>query len=203
MLLFSFEKSILPERFTAVTKSSQIHAQLFLRCEIISAYSVLKILNGKSYKKTQKHFMNTLIRPAERKDCNRMMELIQELAVFEKAPEQVTVSFEHFVDSGFGSKPVWWAYVAEVDGQVSGFALYYIRYSTWKGQRLYLEDLVVTEKFRGKGIGKLLFEKLIEVYKANNYTGMVWQVLDWNEPAINFYKKYNASFENEWLNCSL
>jgi GNAT superfamily N-acetyltransferase len=90
-----------------------------------------------------------------------------------------------------------------VDGQVEGFALYYIRYSTWKGQRLYLEDLIVTEKMRGKGLGKLLFDRLIEEVKEKKYSGMVWQVLDWNEPAIHFYKKYNAQFDAGWINCSI
>ena len=98
------------------------------------------------------------IRKAEKGDCKRMMELIHELAVFERAPGEVTVEFNHFVESGFGEHPVWWAFVAEVDGVVQGFALYYIRYSTWKGQRMYLEDFLVNEKLRGLGIGTLLFE---------------------------------------------
>lgn len=133
-----------------------------------------------------------------------MMELIHELAVYEKAPEEVTVDFNHFVESGFGEKPVWWAFVAEIENEVVGFALYYIRYSTWKGQRLYLEDILVNECWRGKGIGKLLFNKLIEEAKEKKLNGMVWQVLEWNEPAINFYKKYQGvRFEGEWVNCSL
>lgn len=148
--------------------------------------------------------MNVLIREATVDDCKRMMELIHELALYEKAPEEVTVTFDHFVESGFGKQPVWWAIVAELDGKVEGFALCYIRYSTWKGQRLYLEDLLVTERLRGKGVGKLLFDRLIEICKEENYSGMVWQVLDWNEPAINFYKKYEGvSIDNGWLNCSL
>lgn len=147
--------------------------------------------------------MNITIRNAVKEDCPRMMELIRELAVYEKAPDQVTVSFEHFVESGFGSNPVWWAYVAEVDGIVQGFALWYIRYSTWKGQRMYLEDILVTENMRGQGLGKLLFDRLIEECKSRNFSGMVWQVLDWNEPAINFYKKYNANFDAGWVNCSI
>lgn len=147
--------------------------------------------------------MNITIRNAVEEDCPRMMELIRELALYEKAPDQVTVSFDHFVESGFGSNPVWWAYVAEVDGIVQGFALWYIRYSTWKGQRMYLEDILVTEKMRGQGLGKLLFDRLIEECKSRNFSGMVWQVLDWNEPAINFYKKYNADFDAGWVNCSI
>ena len=133
-----------------------------------------------------------------------MLELIKELAAYERAPEEVTVDFNHFVESGFGEKPVWWAFVAEVDESVVGFALYYIRYSTWKGQRLYLEDILVNEPFRGKGIGKLLFDRLLEEVKEKKFSGMVWQVLEWNEPAINFYKKYEGvNFDNEWVNCSL
>jgi GNAT superfamily N-acetyltransferase len=147
--------------------------------------------------------MQINIRRAVAADCPRLMELINELAVFEKAPQEVTVTMDHFVDSGFGEHPVWWAFVAEVDGRVEGFAMYYIRYSTWKGQRMYLEDLIITEAMRGKSLGKLLFDRLIEEAKEKKFKGIVWQVLDWNEPAINFYKKYNANFDPEWINCSL
>jgi GNAT superfamily N-acetyltransferase len=147
--------------------------------------------------------MNITIRRAKKEDCHRLLELIRELAVYEKAPEQVTVSLNHFIESGFGEKPVWWAFVAEVDGKVEGFALYYIRYSTWKGQRMYLEDILVTEKMRGNQLGKLLMDRLIEEAKEKNFNGITWQVLEWNEPAINFYKKYNADFDAEWINCSI
>ena len=93
---------------------------------------------------------------------------------------------------------------AEVRGDVIAFALYYTRYSTWKGQRMYLEDLLVTENMRGKNIGKLLFDALIEECKQKKYSGLVWQVLDWNEPAINFYKKFGGvKFDAEWVNCSM
>ncbi len=147
--------------------------------------------------------MDILIRKANRKDCARMMELIQELAVYEKAPDEVTVSLSHFEESGFGANPVWWAFVAEVKGVVIGMALYYVRYSTWKGQRMYLEDILVTEDMRGQKIGSLLFDALIKEAKEKGFNGMNWQVLDWNEPAINFYKKYNANFDPEWVNCSI
>lgn len=147
--------------------------------------------------------METKIRKAVEEDCPRLLELIKELARYEKAPEKVTVTLEHFVESGFGSNPVWWAFVAEAEGEIKGFALYYIRYSTWNGQRMYLEDILVTESWRGKGLGKLLFDKLIEEAKEKNMSAIVWQVLDWNEPAINFYKKYKADFDGEWVNCSL
>lgn len=148
--------------------------------------------------------MEINIRPAVKEDCARMLELIKELAVYEKAPDEVTVDFNHFVDSGFGENPVWWAYVAEIDDKVQAFALYYIRYSTWKGQRMYLEDILVTEEMRGKGLGKLLLDKLIEVAKEKKYSGIVWQVLEWNKPAIDFYKKYpGIKFDAEWVNCSI
>ena len=147
--------------------------------------------------------MEITIRRAIKEDCPRLLELITELAVYEKAPNDVTVTMDHFVESGFGENPVWWSFVAEVDGRVEGFALYYIRYSTWKGQAMYLEDIIVTESMRGKKLGKLLFERLIEEAKEKKWTRIIWQVLDWNEPAINFYKKYNAGFDHEWVNCSL
>ena len=147
--------------------------------------------------------MAITIRRAVKEDCTRLMELINELAVFEKAPQEVTVTMNHFVESGFGANPVWWAFVAEEDGRIEGVALYYIRYSTWKGQRMYLEDIIVTEKMRGRGLGKLLFDRLIEEAKEKKFSGVVWQVLDWNETAINFYKRYNARFDSGWVNCAI
>jgi GNAT superfamily N-acetyltransferase len=153
--------------------------------------------------------MSIIIRRAVKEDCARILELIQELAEFEKAPQEVTVTLNHFEESGFGTNPVWWAFVAvEIDETlanniIQGFALYYIRYSTWKGQRMYLEDILVTKKMRGKQLGKQLFDRLIVESKEKNLKGIVWQVLDWNEPAIQFYKKYNATFDSEWINCSI
>ena len=169
--------------------------------------------------------MNITIRRAVKEDCPRLLELITELAVYEKAPNDVTVTLEHFTESGFGEKPVWWSFVATspltplrkaeretspslfmgngLEDEILGFALYYIRYSTWKGQAMYLEDIVVTETMRGKKIGKLLFDRLIIEAKEKKFNRIIWQVLDWNEPAINFYKKYNATFDGGWLNCSL
>jgi GNAT superfamily N-acetyltransferase len=147
--------------------------------------------------------MNLIIRKATKEDCPRLLDLIHELATYERAPHEVTVTPEHFIESGFGEKPVWWAFVAEVDTQIAGFALYYIRYSTWKGQAMYLEDILITNEMRSKGIGKLLFDRLIEEAKEKKFNRIIWQVLEWNEPAINFYKKYNAEIDAGWLNCSI
>ena len=138
-----------------------------------------------------------------RDDCPRLLELVHELAVYERAPNEVTVTLDHFEESGFGEKPVWWAFVAEQNKVILGFALYYIRYSTWKGQRMYLEDIIVTESERGSGIGKKLFDRTMQHALDQNCSGMMWQVLDWNEPAINFYKKYGAKLDGEWINCTL
>jgi ribosomal protein S18 acetylase RimI-like enzyme len=149
------------------------------------------------------------IRKALPEDTAAMMQLVHELALYEKAPEQVTVSLQHFKESGFGPNPVWWAWVATIEDsalmatEIVGFALYYIRYSTWKGQRMYLEDIIVNEQWRGNGIGGKLMDALIQEAKEKRFSGMLWQVLDWNEPAIRFYKKYEAQFSDEWLNVSI
>ncbi len=210
------------------------------------------------------------IRPATKEDCPAMLQLIHELAEFEKAPQEVTVDPIHFEESGFGEKPVWWAFVAVAEKRekrkekgetgnwetengetgkpvnnfdfqnkglqsndklisgketgedhtgtpfhrfsvspflpstsIIGFALYYIRYSTWKGQVMYLEDLLVTEAMRGQGIGSKLIERLMEEAKEKGFKRICWQVLDWNEPAINFYKKLGAKFDPEWVNVVL
>lgn len=147
--------------------------------------------------------MSIAIRKAEATDCPQMLELVKELAAYERAPDEVTVSIEEFVGAGFGPSPVWEAFVAEWDGRIVGISLFYIRYSTWKGRRLYLEDIIVTENMRGQGIGRLLFDETLKLCKDRKYSGMVWQVLEWNEPAINFYQKYGATFDNEWMNVSL
>src|SRR6185312_14621444 len=115
---------------------------------------------------------------AVKDDCLRLLELVQELATYERAPEEVTVTLDHFSESGFGKQPVWWAFVAEVDERIVGFALYYIRYSTWKGQAMYLEDILITNEMRGKGIGKLLMDRLIEEAKERGWNAMIWQVLE-------------------------
>jgi GNAT superfamily N-acetyltransferase len=144
--------------------------------------------------------MSIAIRRATAADCPRLLELIRELALYEKAPLEVTVSVQHFTESGFGTQPIWWAFVAEEENLINGFALYYIRYSTWKGQCLYLEDIIVTEKMRGQGIGGQLFERILEEANERKLVRVIWQVLEWNEPAIRFYKKYNATLDPEWIN---
>jgi GNAT superfamily N-acetyltransferase len=144
------------------------------------------------------------IRKGTREDIPQVFKLIQELALYEKAPHEVENTIEQMLIDGFGEKPIFDFFVAAAEaGEIVGIALYYFRYSTWKGRRLYLEDLIVTEAHRGQGLGKLLFEAIIQEAKATQSHGVVWQVLEWNEPAINFYKKYDAAFDGEWLNCSL
>lgn len=147
--------------------------------------------------------MSVIIRKGIREDVPIMFELIKELALYEKAPEQVTNTVEQMYLDGFGDNPIFGSIVAEVDGEVVGLSLYYYRYSTWKGKRLYLEDLIVSEKMRGKGLGEKLLEATIQQAKDDACTGVMWQVLDWNEPAINFYKKFGTRMDGEWINVHL
>jgi GNAT superfamily N-acetyltransferase len=141
-----------------------------------------------------------VIRAGERRDLPSVLELIKELALFEKASDQVSNTIELMEKDGFGPNPIYGFFVAENESKIIGLSLYYYRYSTWKGKRLYLEDIIVTEGQRGKGLGKLLFERTMRFCLEQNCTGMMWQVLDWNRPAIDFYKKYNAKLDTEWLN---
>lgn len=147
--------------------------------------------------------MSVIIRKGIREDVPVMFELIKELALYEKALEQVTNTVEQMYLDGFGENPIFGSIVAEVEGSVVGLALYYYRYSTWKGKRLYLEDLIVSEKMRGKGLGEQLLEATIQQAKDDSCTGVMWQVLDWNEPAINFYKKFGTKMDGEWINVHL
>lgn len=147
--------------------------------------------------------MELNIRRGEKKDLSEVLNLIRELALFEKAPEQVTTTVKEMESDGFGENPAYQLLVAENDKNIVAIAIYFIKYSTWKGKGVYLDDLIVTEKHRGKGIGKKLFERVVEEAFKINAKQMHWQVLDWNEPAINFYKSYNASIEGEWLDCKL
>lgn len=144
-----------------------------------------------------------MIRKGEIQDLPRVLELIEELALYEKAPHEVVNTVERMEKDGFGDNPIFGFVVAEQNSTIQGAAIYYWRYSTWKGKRIYLEDLIVTESQRGLGLGVMLFDEIINIGKSSGASGMMWQVLDWNEPAINFYKKYKARIEEEWLNCSL
>jgi GNAT superfamily N-acetyltransferase len=143
------------------------------------------------------------IRPACREDCPRLLELVRELAAFERAPDAVTVLPEHFEETGFGPCPVWQAAVAEDDGTIVGFALWYVRFSTWTGCRLYLEDIVVTASRRGEGIGRRLFEAALAEAERRGYAGMTWQMLDWNELARRFYDRFGPRYDGEWVNCHI
>lgn len=143
------------------------------------------------------------IRVATKEDAPIILDLIRELALFERAPEEVTNTVEEIERDGFEGNPAFWCLLAEYDGEVAGMSLYYIRYSTWKGRILYLEDIIVREKFRGKQIGSKLLKRTLEEAVRLGVNGTRWQVLDWNEPAIEFYKKYHCSFDGEWVNCNL
>ena len=143
------------------------------------------------------------IRKGTPTDLPEVLELIRELALFERAPEEVTNTLEQLEKDGFGEKPSYQLLVATVDNQVVGMALYFIKYSTWKGKGIYLDDLIVTEKFRGRGIGKRLFDAVVKEAAEINAKQLHWQVLDWNTPAIDFYKKYEAKLEGEWIDCKL
>ncbi len=143
------------------------------------------------------------IRPGRKEDLSRTLELIKELAEYERAPHEVTNTVAQMEIDGFGPNPIYGFFVAEEENRIIGLSLYYWRYSTWKGKRLYLEDIIVTESQRGRGIGKLLFDRTMQHALDENCSGMLWQVLDWNEPAINFYKKYGSKMDGEWINASL
>lgn len=143
------------------------------------------------------------VRKGTPEDLQAAFDLIIELAKYENGLDQVKNTVEQMKIDGFGDQPVYGFIVAEEDGKILGTSIYYYRFSTWKGKRLYLEDLVVTESKRGSGVGKLLFEETLNIARNTNCTGMMWQVLDWNEPAINFYKKYETQFDEEWVNCNI
>ena len=132
-----------------------------------------------------------------------MLELIKELAVFEKAAQEVKVTLKELERDGFGKRKLYNCFVAETENKITGMALYYVKYSTWKGKCIYLEDIIVTESMRREGIGKRLFEAVVAVAKKTKVRKMEWQVLNWNKPAINFYKKYSTVFDGDWINCKL
>jgi GNAT superfamily N-acetyltransferase len=147
--------------------------------------------------------MNTIVRFAKEEDIPFVHALIKELAEYEKAPQEVTNTVDDMLRDGFGPNPVFRCLVAETDGKITGMAIYFVKYSTWKGKGIYLDDIVVTESMRRMGIGKLLFDAIVKDAKLIGAKQLHWQVLDWNTPAIEFYKKYNADLDGEWINCKL
>ena len=147
--------------------------------------------------------MNIEIRKGKEADIPQALQLVRELAAYEKAPDEVEVTNEEMLAWGFGADKQFDFFVAIENDLIVGLALYYFKYSTWKGKCLFLEDIIVTESKRGKGIGKLLFDRVVQVSTELKVRRMEWQVLDWNTPAIDFYKKYNATLDGEWVNCKL
>ncbi len=147
--------------------------------------------------------MQITIRPAIQTDVPAMLGLVQELALYEKAPQEVTVTLEEMTAAGFGTGAVWKAFVAIVDGRLVGMSLFFTKYSTWKGKCMYIDDIVVTESMRGAGVGKLLFEETVAEAKRTHMRRLEWQVLEWNSPAINFYNKFSAVLDPEWVNGKL
>ncbi len=147
--------------------------------------------------------MSAKIRVGTQNDIPRVLELVKELAVFEKAPNEVEVTVAEMTGWGFGKDKIFDFFVLEKEHTIVGIAVYYYKYSTWKGKCLFLEDIIVTEKERKNGYGKLLFNEVVKVGKAQKVRRMEWQVLDWNTPAIEFYKKYKSKLDGEWINCKL
>ena len=147
--------------------------------------------------------MSAIIRIGVKSDLPRVLELIKELAVFENAPNEVEVSVDEMMNWGFGQDKIFDFFVLEKESVIVGIAVYYYKYSTWKGRCLFLEDIIVTESKRGLGIGKLLFNEVGKVAQKQGVRRMEWQVLDWNEQAIKFYKKMPVYLDSEWINCKL
>jgi GNAT superfamily N-acetyltransferase len=139
-----------------------------------------------------------LIRKGEKKDMRAVLDLIQELATFEKEPDAVVVTVADLERDGFGEKPLFHTFIAEVDEEIVGMALYYYRYSTWKGKTIHLEDLIVKEKMRGSGLGFALYSEIMTQGKKDNVRRIEWNVLDWNTPAIDFYIKSGARILDDW-----
>jgi GNAT superfamily N-acetyltransferase len=143
------------------------------------------------------------IRRATKEDIGLVRDLVMELAIFEKAPEEVTSSLTDYVKEGFSDNPLFTANLIYLNDELAGFSLWYYRFSTWKGRRFYLEDLYIKEAFRGRGLGRKLINEAIEEAKRMKCTGMMWQVLDWNQPAIDFYNTLGVKMDDGWLNVHL
>lgn len=143
------------------------------------------------------------IRKGRKEDIGQVYELVLELAAYENGLDQVHTTVQEMEKDGFGPEAVFGFFVAEEEEGIVGISLYYYRYSTWKGKILYIEDLVVKENYRRNGVGTLLMEATIEEAKDKSCNGVQWQVLEWNEPALNFYKKYDPVLDGEWINCRI
>ena len=142
--------------------------------------------------------MDINIRSAKKEDMKRVHELIMELAKYEKLPEEVDLNTNDLIKDGFGEKKLFNCFVAEVNSRVEGMAIIYNRYSTWKGQTLHLEDLIVTKKMRNKGVGALLLDKVIFFGKKMGVKRITWEVIDWNKKAIKFYERKGARLIEDW-----
>ena len=147
--------------------------------------------------------MDSLIRIGTINDLPQVLNLIKDLAAFENEPYEVEVTIAEMQNWGFGKDKIYDFFVIEIDNKIIGLALYYFKYSTWKGKCLFLEDIIVKENVRNKGYGKKLFNAVVEVAKNTGVKRMEWQVLDWNKNAIEFYNKYQANLDSKWLNCKL
>lgn len=142
--------------------------------------------------------MTSVIRSAKKEDMPSVLELIKELAVFEKEPDAVTINVRTLEKEGFGSQPLFHCFVAEVENEIIGMALVYFRFSTWKGRSLHLEDLIVKKSHRGTGVGGALYKKVIGFACQNHLERVEWVVLDWNDHAINFYERSGAEILRDW-----
>ncbi len=147
--------------------------------------------------------MSIIIRKGTENDLQAALGLVKELAVYEKAPDEVEVTIGEMQNWGFGNNKVFDFFILEKENKIIGLALYYYKYSTWKGKCLFLEDIIVTETERKNGYGKLLFNQVVKVAKEQKVRRMEWQVLEWNVPAIEFYKNYKATLDGEWINGKL
>jgi GNAT superfamily N-acetyltransferase len=143
------------------------------------------------------------LRYAKKEDLPEILSLIRELATYERAPHEATISLKDLEEDGFGDRPIFEVILAQEEGKVKGMAFYFYAYSTWKGKCIYLEDIIVRESERGKGYGRILFDAVVMKAKEVGARRLMWQVLDWNEPAIRFYQKYHAVLDPTWVNGKL
>lgn len=142
--------------------------------------------------------MNFKIRPSKKSDMPEVLDLIKALADFEKEPKAVELTVKELQKDGFGDPPAFFCFVAEVNSKIEGIALIYNRYSTWKGQIIHLEDLIVSQTMRGLGIGTALLDEVVKYAYKKGAKRINWEVIDWNEPAIDFYEKKGAKVLRDW-----